>query len=124
MNNIESFKALTAEMAKLYEEKNKNYGDSFNTSLNEDGLLVTKIRLGDKYNRLVSLLKQKKNGTVEESLRDTLIDLANYAIMTVMWIEDNLALDIATQDKPSKKGKQAGYVATPSNIINKVGFIK
>ena len=88
MNNIESFKALTAEMAKLYEEKNKNYGDSFNTSLNEDGLLVTKIRLGDKYNRLVSLLKQKKNGTVEESLRDTLIDLANYAIMTIMWMDN------------------------------------
>ena len=88
MNNIESFKALTAEMAKLYEEKNKNYGDSFNTSLNEDGLLVTKIRLGDKYNRLVSLLKQKKNGTVEESLRDTLIDLANYAIMSVMWMDN------------------------------------
>ena len=117
MNNIESFKALTAEMAKLYEEKNKNYGDSFNTSLNEDGLLVTKIRLGDKYNRLVSLLKQKKNGTIEESLRDTLIDLANYAIMSVMWM-DNQKKQIATCGTTSEI-REFGFTGTSSTLIIK-----
>lgn len=123
-DNITHFKEIAAKMASLYEEKNKNYGNSFDKSLNEDGLLVSKIRLNDKLNRFSSLIKKGSEGTSDESILDTLIDLANYAIMTFMWIEDNLALDIATQDKPSKKGKQAGYVATPSNIINKVGFIK
>ena len=88
MNNVEQFKKMTAEMAALYEEKNRNYGNSFDKSLDEDGLLVSKIRLGDKYNRFSNLLKQKSKGTSDESIVDTLVDLANYAIMTVMWMKD------------------------------------
>lgn len=87
MSKIEDFEKITQKMSNLYKEKNKNYGDAFDKSLDEDGLLVSKIRIGDKYLRFVNLVKTGSNGTSDESLKDTLIDLANYAVMSIMWIE-------------------------------------
>ena len=119
MDNIEKFKKLTAEMADLYEEKNRNYGKSFDKSLDEDGLLVSKIRLGDKFNRFASLLKQQSDGTSDESIKDTLIDLANYAIMSIMWMENQkfikLNENINTYTSTSTSGKKG--------LRNKVGYI-
>lgn len=86
-NNLTRFAEVTTQMLNLYEIKNKNYGDSFDKSLDADGLLVSKIRIGDKVNRFGSLLKQGSIGTTDESLRDTLIDLANYTVMTIMWLD-------------------------------------
>lgn len=37
MNKIERFKEIVAEMATLYENKNKDYGDSFGKSIKEHG---------------------------------------------------------------------------------------
>ena len=116
MDNVEKFKKMTAEMAALYEEKNRNYGNSFDKSLDEDGLLVSKIRLGDKYNRFSNLLKQKSKGTSDESIKDTLIDLANYAIMTVMWLENNTNTVLIGNENPSTGAYQ-------SKIVNKVGYV-
>jgi hypothetical protein len=86
MDNIEKFKAITNSMLELYKLKNKNYGNSFDKTLDEDGLLVAKIRMSDKLNRFSNLIKQESSGTVDESVVDTLLDLANYAIMTVIWM--------------------------------------
>lgn len=69
----------------MYEKKNKDYGSSFDESLDEFGLISSLIRLTDKRNRFKSLI----NGEAEvkdEKLEDTLLDMANYAIMTVMWL--------------------------------------
>lgn len=87
-DNIEKFKKITEKMLEMYSIKNKNYGDSFNKTLDEDGLLVSKIRLSDKLNRFNSLIKMESDGTEDESIKDTLLDLANYAIMTMMWMDD------------------------------------
>lgn len=83
---LHKFDKVTDEMRDIHERKNKDYGRSFDKSLDEDGLLVAKIRLGDKFSRFSNLIK---NAAVvkDESVRDTLIDMANYAIMTVMWME-------------------------------------
>lgn len=116
MGNVEQFKKMTAKMAELYEEKNRNYGNSFDKSLDEDGLLVSKIRLGDKYNRFSNLLKQKSKGTSDESIKDTLIDLANYAIMTVMWLDYNPSTVFIGNGNSSTDTSQA-------RIVNKVGYI-
>lgn len=82
-----TFTRITTEMESLYYRKNSDYGNSFDKSLEEDGLLVAKIRLGDKYNRFSQLLK-KDAEVADESLEDTLIDLANYAVMTLMWLRN------------------------------------
>ena len=88
------FKEITNEMFNLYEIKNKNYGDSFSKQFQEYGLTSVCIRLEDKLNRLKSLNKQiseAKNGIADinvddESIKDTLIDLANYSVLAIMEI--------------------------------------
>lgn len=101
MNNadrVKHFTAITKEMADIFARKNRDYGNSFEVSLDEDGLLVTKIRLGDKYKRFAQLIKKDYDAQVrDESLRDTLVDMANYAIMTVMWMDNN-AGELAVRD--------------------------
>ena len=85
---VDQHKELLDELNDLYARKNQDYGNSFDKSLDEDGLLVLKIRLGDKYKRFSTLINQK-NEVVDESMRDTLIDLANYSLMGVMWMDKN-----------------------------------
>lgn len=79
------FKQLTDYMISLYSKKNRDYDDAFHKSLDEDGILVAKIRLGDKLRRFTSLIKREEQLVEDETLEDTLLDLASYAIMAVMW---------------------------------------
>ena len=48
---------------------------------------MARIRLGDKFNRFKTLSRGGDQKVNDESIRDTLIDLANYAIMTVVEME-------------------------------------
>jgi hypothetical protein len=71
-----------------YRKKNADYGDSFKKSMDEDGILVAKIRIGDKIRRIESLLKKGGEGQVkDEKLQDTFLDLANYCVMTILWLK-------------------------------------
>lgn len=80
-----TFKKITEEMVSLQEKKNRDYGGAFEKSCDEFGITTAAIRLGDKYNRFKSLIR--KDALVEdESIEDTLIDMAAYAIMTVSWL--------------------------------------
>ena len=54
----------------------------------EEGMAMARIRLGDKLARFKSLTKSGVQEVKDESIRDTLIDLANYAIMTVLEMDD------------------------------------
>ncbi len=82
---------LTSErMVSIYRKKNADYGNSFDQSLDEDGLLVAKIRIGDKVRRFLSLTKEGVEVQVkEESISDTLLDLANYCVMTIVYINNH-----------------------------------
>ena len=75
----------------LYLPKNTAYGDSFHKLYSELGIISAVTQITHKYNRLVNLAKTKHmNDLVEnESILDTLLDLANYCILTVMEIERN-----------------------------------
>lgn len=77
---------ICEELTALYRRKNHDYGDSFHITFRKCGLTMAAIRLGDKMQRFETLItaEQKVN---DESIRDTLIDLANYAIMTVMELD-------------------------------------
>ena len=90
MSDILKFESITKEMKDIYEIKNKNYGNSFSEQFKEYGLTSVCIRLDDKIRRLKSLNKQMIRGNVDvddESVRDTLVDLANYAILTVIELD-------------------------------------
>ena len=79
------FKSITEEMLQTYIRKNHDYGDSFNKSLDKFGLIASVVRMNDKMERVESLMN-KEALVKDESIKDTLLDMANYAIMTVMWM--------------------------------------
>lgn len=82
------FRDITNSMIQTYQAKNQDYGNSFEKTLYRFGLVASIIRLSDKMNRIESL-SQKKAKVESESIEDTLLDLANYAIMTVIWLRKN-----------------------------------
>ena len=78
---------VCAYLNDLYAKKNHDYGDSFHQTFVEEGMAMARIRLGDKFGRFKTLSKSSGQQVSDESLKDTLLDLANYAIMTVMEME-------------------------------------
>ena len=67
--------------------KNHDYGNSFEESLDQFGIVASIIRMSDKMKRLESLTDESKTQQVgSESLLDTLEDLSNYAAMTACWL--------------------------------------
>ena len=67
--------------------KNKKYGDSFSITVQKYGIIAALTRLSDKWQRFETLILTKDAGTPDESIRDTLLDMANYCIMTVMELD-------------------------------------
>ena len=83
------FKKYTDHLADILQAKNDAYGDSFTKSVDEDGLLVLKIRLGDKFNRISELIKRDELKENDESLEDTLLDMAGYSILGLKWLKEH-----------------------------------
>lgn len=75
------------EIKELYRKKNADYGDSFHKTFIEEGMAMPRIRLTDKLERFKRLTKSNEQNVKDENIRDTLIDLANYAIMTILELE-------------------------------------
>ena len=86
-SNVQQFMDITNNMVKTYAAKNHDYGNSFEQSCNKFGIIAAIVRMGDKMNRLETLVT-KKAQVKDESIKDTLLDLANYSIMTVMWLNN------------------------------------
>ena len=84
---VKEFVSICREMADLYAAKNWDYGDSFGKSFQEWGMPMACIRLTDKLNRLCALTKSGEQRVQDESIEDTLRDLANYSIMTLIELE-------------------------------------
>lgn len=92
-NKIARHKALCDGLNALYARKNHDYGDSFHQTFVEEGLAMARIRLGDKFSRFKTLSRisptdSTQQQVTDESIRDTLLDLANYAIMTVLELDE------------------------------------
>jgi len=76
------------ELARMHTAKNNDYGDSFSMLFKEFGMMSSLIRLSDKLERLKSLQKNEQQ-VKTESVEDTLMDLANYSIMTIVELRKN-----------------------------------
>ena len=84
---VNAFEDVTIALRNLYDAKNRDYGDSFGKSFQEWGMPMACIRLTDKLNRLCALTKSGEQRVQDESIEDTLRDLANYSIMTLIELE-------------------------------------
>ena len=77
------FKNIVDKLLSIYIDKNHDYGDSFGDTFKKLGIVSAVTRITDKTNRLISL-SAKEARVNDESIEDTLMDLANYAIMTLI----------------------------------------
>ena len=85
MTGTERHKQICYELNRLYDRKNRDYGDSFHETFLAEGMAVARIRLIDKLNRFCNITRGLNAPNVkDETARDTLLDLANYAILTLM----------------------------------------
>lgn len=87
-DKIVKHKELCDYLHETYKIKNADYGDSFTEMFAEFGIITAITRIGDKFNRLKNLYKNQSQQVKDESVRDTLLDMANYCIMTVMEIDN------------------------------------
>lgn len=89
LSDEQIFARYINNMLDVYKRKNHDYGNSFSEQYRKFGLLSSVIRLHDKLNRLQSFTKLTSDEmqVKDESVKDTLLDLANYAIMTIVQID-------------------------------------
>lgn len=88
MNKYEKHKQICNKLNEIYKAKNHDYGDSFGETFEKLGIISAVTRITDKVNRLQSLCT-KEQKVKDESIIDTLKDLANYAIMTLIELESD-----------------------------------
>ena len=81
---VEQLKAVQAEALELFTRKNADYGDAF-AKYSVIGVLM---RIEDKLQRAMTITKNGVNLVNDEGIRDTLIDLHNYAAMAIMLIDE------------------------------------
>lgn len=87
MSSVERHLEIVTSLNDVYKRKNNDYGDSFGKSFEKYGITSALVRMEDKWNRLNSLAMGKEQMVADEKITDTLLDLANYCIMTVMELE-------------------------------------
>lgn len=84
MNKAEIHKSICDKLNDTYKAKNADYGDSFARVRREEGQTAILVRLKDKLYRLETLLHGAEIRVNDESIDDTLVDLANYCLMELV----------------------------------------
>ena len=84
MDRVQQLENTQKECLELFRKKNKDYGDAFA----KFGLIGVLMRIEDKIQRSLSITKNGVQLINDESLKDTLMDLHNYAAMGVMLLDE------------------------------------
>lgn len=98
MDSVQKFKEIANGLGELYEKKNRAYGNSFSDTYKKLGIISAVTRISDKHNRLCNLATNPDIDNLGESIEDTLKDLASYAIMTLIELENNEQIGLVAGD--------------------------
>lgn len=110
MNRIDIHRTLCDKLHDIYLSKNADYGNSF-AEVREEFPEAILIRLSDKLNRLKVLICEGKTAQVSsESIEDTLVDLANYAIMELVERKIDAAKGGMYYENNRKERRAAGSI--------------
>ena len=112
--DIDKFGKIQLEGYNLFMKKNKDYGDAYK----KHGLIGILIRMGDKLDRFQNITNNQISYVNSESLRDTLIDLHNYAAMGIMEL-DSAKNNNKTPTTCKLKRKYDSDLDSQDNIISK-----
>jgi len=85
MNRVEQMREIQSKALELFTRKNADYGDAFA----KYGVIGVLMRIEDKIQRSLSITKNGINLVTDEGIKDTLLDLHNYAAMALMLLEEN-----------------------------------
>ena len=85
MNRVKQLEDIQTNARELFSKKNADYGDAFA----KYGLVGVIMRIEDKIQRLISINKSGIVLVSDEGLRDTLLDLHNYAAMAIMLLDED-----------------------------------
>jgi len=85
MNRVEQLREIQGKALDLFTRKNADYGDAFA----KYGVIGVLMRIEDKIQRSLSITKNRVNLISDEGIKDTLLDLHNYAAMALMLIEED-----------------------------------
>ena len=85
MDRVQQMETVQHKALEMFKKKNKDYGDAFA----KFGVIGILMRIEDKIQRSLSITKNGVNMVDDESIRDTLMDLHNYAAMGVLLLDDN-----------------------------------
>lgn len=81
---VEFFCSCTKRMQDTFYRKRNDYGPTTTETYEKFGPVSMLVRMHDKMGRLDNLLAGKEIMVKEESITDTLFDLANYALITLL----------------------------------------
>lgn len=91
MDRVTQLQKIQNECKEIFEKKNKDYGDAFA----QHGTVGVLVRISDKMSRFTNISKRGLEISVsDETLKDTLMDLHNYAAMAIMCMEDNTEINM------------------------------
>lgn len=88
INNVGDFKRIVDEMAKTYEKKNADYGDAYAEGYKLFGHTQLLSRIHEKFCRVYNLLNHTERKVLDESVLDTLTDMANQCVILRIMIEE------------------------------------
>ena len=85
MSRVTQLETIQNECLEIFRRKNLDYGDAFS----QYGTIGVLVRIGDKIRRAQSITANGINMVDSENLRDTLMDLHNYAAMAIMLLDES-----------------------------------
>ena len=91
--NVKEFRRIANELCDLYERKNADYGNAFGEVFKEIGIISALTRISDKVFRLKRMALGNETMVKDETVFDTLADLAAYSIMTIIELEREIPME-------------------------------
>lgn len=81
---IDIFEGILDKLLDTYRRKNADYGNSFTKIREKYGNTAFLIRIEDKFNRLERLMNGNEQMVKDESIEDTLKDMAVYCLLELV----------------------------------------
>ena len=106
MDRVKQMETVQQKALDMFKKKNKDYGDAFA----KFGVIGILMRIEDKIQRSLSITKNGVNMVDDEGIRDTLMDLHNYAAMGVMLLDEKEALSADEKAEIEKRVKLLRFI--------------
>ena len=127
--NVVSFRDIQDKLFNIYAKKNHDYGDSFNEGCNELGVGYAFSRIFDKTKRFQTLAKGIMNNNLsievqDETIEDTIMDLANYCMMYLAWRDKHIHIGEAEAKQGDMQISSTGELKSNTDTNNTQESVK